>query len=29
MTLPSPLPRLSAVADDYDLLLCDVWGGIH
>ena len=29
MTLPSPLPRLSAVAGDYDLLLCDVWGVIH
>ena len=29
MTLPAPLPRLSAVAHDYDLLLCDVWGVIH
>src|SRR5690606_39256406 len=29
MTLPHPLPRLSAVADDYDILLCDVWGVIH
>ncbi|KPF81369.1 HAD family hydrolase [Brevundimonas sp. AAP58] len=29
MTLPHPLPHLSAVADDYDVLLCDVWGVIH
>ena len=29
MTLPHALPRLSAVADDYDILLCDVWGVIH
>lgn len=29
MTLPHPLPRLSSVADDYDILLCDVWGVIH
>lgn len=29
MTLPQPLPRLSAVAADYDILLCDVWGVIH
>jgi len=29
MTHPAPLPRLSAVAQDYDLLLCDVWGVIH
>ena len=29
MTSPHPLPRLSAVADDYDVLLCDVWGVIH
>ena len=29
MTLPQPLPRLSAVAGDYDVLLCDVWGVIH
>lgn len=29
MTLPHPLPRLSAVAGDYDVLLCDVWGVIH
>ena len=29
MTLPVALPNLSAVADDYDVLLCDVWGVIH
>ena len=29
MTLPVALPKLSAVADDYDILLCDVWGVIH
>lgn len=29
MTSPIALPRLSAVADDYDVLLCDVWGVIH
>ncbi len=29
MTLPHALPRLSAVASDYDVLLCDVWGVIH
>lgn len=29
MTLPVALPKLSAVADDYDVLLCDVWGVIH
>jgi HAD superfamily hydrolase (TIGR01459 family) len=29
MTLPHPLPRLGAVAGDYDILLCDVWGVIH
>jgi HAD superfamily hydrolase (TIGR01459 family) len=29
MTLPQSLPRLSAVAADYDILLCDVWGVIH
>lgn len=29
MNLPVALPRLSAVADDYDVLLCDVWGVIH
>jgi HAD superfamily hydrolase (TIGR01459 family) len=29
MTLPHPLPALSAVAADYDVLLCDVWGVIH
>jgi len=29
MTLPHALTHLSAVADDYDVLLCDVWGVIH
>ena len=29
MTLPHALPHLGAVADDYDILLCDVWGVIH
>lgn len=29
MSLPHPLPNLSAVAADYDILLCDVWGVIH
>lgn len=29
MTLPHALPRLGAVAGDYDILLCDVWGVIH
>lgn len=29
MNSPISLPRLSAVADDYDVLLCDVWGVIH
>jgi len=29
MTSPISLPHLSAVADDYDVLLCDVWGVIH
>lgn len=29
MSLPHPLPHLSAVAGDYDILLCDVWGVIH
>lgn len=29
MTMPHALPRLSAVAGDYDVLLCDVWGVIH
>lgn len=29
MSLPVALPKLSAVADDYDVLLCDVWGVIH
>lgn len=26
---PLPLPRLSAVAADFDVLFCDVWGVIH
>lgn len=29
MSLPHALPNLSAVADAYDVLLCDVWGVIH
>jgi len=29
MTMPHPLPHLSDVASDYDILLCDVWGVIH
>ena len=29
MTLPHALDGLSQVADDYDILLCDVWGVIH
>ncbi len=29
MTLPHPLPSLSRIAADYDILLCDVWGVIH
>ena len=29
MTLPHPLPGLGAIAGDYDILLCDVWGVIH
>ncbi|OGN49904.1 MAG: HAD family hydrolase [Caulobacterales bacterium RIFOXYB1_FULL_67_16] len=29
MTLPHALPHLGAVAGDYDILLCDVWGVIH
>lgn len=29
MTQPHALPGLSAVAADYDVLLCDVWGVIH
>ena len=28
-TLPHPIDGLSAVAADYDVLLCDVWGVIH
>lgn len=29
MTLPHALPHFGAVAGDYDILLCDVWGVIH
>ena len=29
MTLPHARPHLGAVAGDYDILLCDVWGVIH
>jgi HAD superfamily hydrolase (TIGR01459 family) len=29
MTIPVHLPRLAAVHDAYDLLLCDIWGVIH
>lgn len=29
MTLPHALSGLGAVAGDYDILLCDVWGVIH
>ncbi|MFP5296623.1 MAG: TIGR01459 family HAD-type hydrolase [Alphaproteobacteria bacterium] len=29
MTLPHALPGLGAIAGDYDILLCDVWGVIH
>lgn len=29
MTLPHALPHLGDIADDYDILLCDVWGVIH
>lgn len=29
MTAPTPISGLSAVADLYDVLLCDVWGVIH
>ena len=29
MTLPHALTGLSAIAADYDILLCDVWGVIH
>jgi HAD superfamily hydrolase (TIGR01459 family) len=29
MTAPTPISGLSAVADRYDVLLCDVWGVIH
>ncbi len=29
MTAPSVIPGLSAIADQYDAILCDVWGVIH
>jgi HAD superfamily hydrolase (TIGR01459 family) len=29
MSPPEPVPGLSAVADRYDAVLCDVWGVIH
>ena len=31
MTRPAPdlIPGLSAIADRYDVLLCDVWGVVH
>ncbi len=29
MPAPAPLPALSAIADRYDVVLCDVWGVIH
>ena len=29
MTLPHALTGLGAIAGDYDILLCDVWGVIH
>lgn len=29
MTLPHALTGLGEIADDYDILLCDVWGVIH
>ncbi|RZI98186.1 MAG: TIGR01459 family HAD-type hydrolase [Brevundimonas sp.] len=29
MTLPHALSGLGEIADDYDILLCDVWGVIH
>jgi len=29
MILPRPLPRLRDAAEDYDALLCDIWGVIH
>jgi HAD superfamily hydrolase (TIGR01459 family) len=29
MTAPRPLSGLSEIAQDYDVLLCDVWGVIH
>ena len=28
-TTPSLLPHFSALAPDYDVLLCDVWGVVH
>lgn len=29
MTAPRSIPGLQAIADSYDVLLCDVWGVIH
>jgi HAD superfamily hydrolase (TIGR01459 family) len=29
MSLPTPLSGLGAIAADYDVLLCDVWGVLH
>ena len=29
MTAPATIPGLSAIADRYDAILCDVWGVIH
>lgn len=29
MTLPHALSGLGEIADDYDILLCDVWGVVH
>jgi HAD superfamily hydrolase (TIGR01459 family) len=29
MSAPAPLAGLSAIADHYDVLLCDVWGVVH
>lgn len=29
MTAPAPIDGLSALADRYDVLLCDVWGVVH
>jgi HAD superfamily hydrolase (TIGR01459 family) len=29
VSLPSIVPHFSALADDYDVVLCDVWGVVH